>query len=60
MQDIKQELDDYIENDEKSYEKRRVKRNRPDPMSNSMVYTIWNTKVGLPQMKIFLCSQFEN
>merc|ERR1711953_885927 len=47
MQDIKQELDDYIENDEKSYEKRRVKRNRPDPMSNSMVYTIWNTKGGV-------------
>ena len=54
MQDIKQELDDYIENDEKSYEKRRVKRNRPDPMSNSMVYTIWNTKVGLSQVKINL------
>ena len=43
--DIKQEPGDYIEY--------LSKRSRPDPMANAMVYTIWNTKVGLLQDHLF-------
>ena len=44
---IKEELGDYIEYEQKIEIENLPKRSRPDPMANAMVYTIWNTKVGV-------------
>ena len=48
MESVKEEPEEYDYHSEESevYEEERSrKRIRPDPMANSCVYTIWNTKV---------------
>ena len=48
MANIKEEPGEY----EYEYEEKiKIKRSRPDPMLDSTVYTIWNTKVGLSQIR---------
>ena len=45
MESVKEEPEEYDDHSQVYEEERARKRIRPDPMANSCVYTIWNTKV---------------